>query len=126
MDIKKLTNKSDNIGLWSSALCIIHCSVLPVLMTLFTTYSPILGNSMNELVVDLLFFLLAFVAVYFSSRSAKNMALKVAFWVFLFCFGLGIFLSYLSFSQYIILLGSCGLIISHFLNLKVFRKTAKA
>ena len=122
MNIQKLENNSDKIGVIGSVLCIIHCALLPLFFTLATGLEEILETYFKESIIDSIFIIVALVAVYFSSKNASKFRLKILFWSFFIIFSTGVFLTgVIEYSAVLTFGGSIGLILTHLLNIRIVR-----
>jgi hypothetical protein len=120
--MKKAVYDSDKIGVASSIICIIHCAIPPLLFTVATGLGNYIEKYFHTFAIDLIFFLIAAIAVFFSSRNTSKYYMRIALWVCLLFFGAGIFLnSIIENAEYIIYLGSFGLIIAHTINHKWYK-----
>ena len=110
-----ITRKSDWMGIASSVGCIIHCLLMPVLLSgaaSFTAHEEYRW-------LDFLFLALAAVAVWFSARKTNSpiiKALLIAAWA-VFA-GSIIWEETLPFASLLMYFGSVLLIVGHVLNLR--------
>ncbi len=112
-------NKADYIGILGSALCIVHCLLVPALAfgsTVATHHEHHAGLRS----LDFLFILINGVAVYYATRNHKSLPLKIFLWgaLVLFSFSLlfegkHVVFSWLGYA------GSALLIIGHLINLYI-------
>lgn len=121
--------KSDWMGMAASIACLIHCSAAPLLFLL----QPLLAGAA---VADhhhhehsgwhYLFFALALLAVWSSSRNSDSRGIRLGLWASLAAFGAGIFLEseHNIFSDVLLYGGSVGLVIAHYLNMRSARSCA--
>lgn len=82
MRIFSWRKNSDLVGIGSSVLCIIHCLLLPILVLL----GSLSGDAHRWAWLDLVFILLATVAVFYSTRRLKSLFLKRGLWLTLLVF----------------------------------------
>ena len=121
MASKIRSSSSDKFGIFSAVLCIIHCTLLPFAVALVTSMDSPFGG--YDYFIDTLFIVISLTAVYFSSRHSSSISIKSALWFFVLVFISGVILEHVSsYGQAIALLGSLGLIIAHFFNLRHCRK----
>ncbi|AFL82680.1 MerC mercury resistance protein [Belliella baltica DSM 15883] len=131
--IKRISTQSaDLMGISASLLCLIHCLVFPVFISLGFIFSP----SENHIhdhnhehvhfdwhILDYLFILLAIWAVYNAVKSTQSKSIKIALWIAVSIFSIGVILHEI-FDWMIIIsfLSSVGLVIIHVINWKFHRK----
>jgi hypothetical protein len=126
--MKSFTSKPiyDYIGIASSGLCFVHCISIPTLLFLQQYYQQNTGNiTIGEggFYWDYLFVLVSFIAVYVSTQNTDSSKIKIALWSFFILFAFAILfeedIENLEFLGYF---SSVGLMITHFLNIKYYRK----
>ena len=109
--------KSDIVGILGSGLCLVHCLMLPVIFIGMGGSGSMHGLMGHDL--DYLFLFVAWIAVYFTTKKTDSRLVKFLLWGFLLICSIGIiFHDYAPFVQYIIYLGSTGLIVSHLINIR--------
>ncbi|WP_035332863.1 MerC domain-containing protein [Dyadobacter crusticola] len=111
-------NKADYIGILGSALCIVHCLLVPALAFGSTVATHHEHAGLWSL--DFLFIIINGVAVYYATRNHKSLPLKIFLWAALALFsfsllfeGKHIVFSWLGYA------GSALLIIGHLINLYI-------
>jgi len=119
--MEKIKIHSDYIGIIGSGLCVIHCLLTPIFLSL----SMFLPHTEEESffsvghLLELLFLFIAFFAVFNSSSRTPFNKVSVAFWFFFFLFAIGVLFhddfKCLAFISY---LGSFGLVVTHIINIK--------
>lgn len=116
--MKIFSKQSDKIGIISSFLCLAHCLSMPVLLSMQPLSAGLEPHTHGHL-LELLFLIFSFIAVYFSTRHTASLSMKYAFYLVLGLFTLGfIFEESLYWVKYLGYLGSLGLIILHLYNWK--------
>lgn len=81
MNINRLTPKSDIIGASASLLCLVHCIATPFLFVWYTSTTIIERTSLwwwNML--DLVFLIISFFAVYWSVKTTSKHWMRVILW----------------------------------------------
>ena len=124
MNLAHEAKKSDWMGMAASIACLIHCSAAPLLFII----QPLLTGAAiadhhhhhEHSVWHYLFFVLALLAVWRSSRSSDSRAIRLGLWVSLAAFGMGIFFEseHSYFSDVLLYGGSVGLVVAHYLNMR--------
>ncbi|HET6242953.1 MAG: MerC domain-containing protein [Bacteroidetes bacterium] len=115
----KKTPNSDIIGILSSGLCLVHCLALPAAFLYIGDSSAGHSHGHGGFNYDYLFLSIAIVAVFFTTKKTSSTFIKFSLWIFLLiCTFAIIFHDYSPFIQYIMYIGSAGLIISHVLNIR--------
>lgn len=129
--IKRVSAQSaDFMGISASILCLIHCLAFPVLISLGFIFSPVDNHTHEHDHVhfdwhwmDFLFVALAIWAVYNAVKSTQSKSIKIALWIAVSIFSVGVLLhDVFSWMLYISLLASIGLVIIHIINWKYHRK----
>lgn len=116
--MKTLIRQSDKIGVLSSFLCLAHCLFVPVLLSM-QPLTVHLDTHTSGHALELLFLLVSFVAVFFSTRHISSKAMKLAFYAVLGLFIVGfVFEESFYWTKYLGYLGSLGLIVLHLYNWK--------
>ena len=124
MNIKLLSFNSDKVGVVSSLLCLIHCLVLPAIISIEPLLSEFLFEELHF--VEYLFLALSFIAVYFSSKKSP-VHLKYIFYIVLGVFTLAILLEeQFTWMPYLAYLGSVCLITAHLVNYYKYQRCAVA
>ncbi|WP_299895587.1 MerC domain-containing protein [uncultured Aquimarina sp.] len=116
-------NYSDWLGVTTSSLCAVHCTLTP----LFFATRPILENTLNKhghgagfwALLDYLFLGLSLIAVWYSARHTSNSIVKWIFWSAWSIFTIGLLseLFHISYGKWLMYVGSFMLIGMHLLNL---------
>lgn len=129
--IRKLSFQSaDIMGISASIMCMIHCLALPVLISVGFILSPV-DNHIHEHDhvhfnwhwIDFLFVALALWAVYFAVKSTQSKSIKIALWVAVSIFSIGVmFHDVFHWMLYLSLIGSIGLVVIHIINWKFHGK----
>jgi len=122
--------KSDWMGMAASVACLIHCSAAPLLFLL----QPLLAGAAvadhhhhhEQSLWHYVFFALALLAVWYSSRSSDSRAIRFGLWASLTAFGIGIFFEaeHNIFSNVLLYGGSVGLVVAHYFNMRSARSCA--
>lgn len=112
--IKNFIHNSDKIGALSSTFCLIHCIATPFLIGSIL-YSDL--QVKTYLLLDYLFLVINFGAVWFSTRKHSNQYIKLALWSFFAIFSITLLTeSLFSYAHYILYVASFGLIVTHIYN----------
>jgi len=78
----KLNTQSDILGSTASALCLMHCLATPFLFATHTVH--VHGHHSSPFwwgMLDILFVVISFFAVYWSVKNSKKKAIKYALWI---------------------------------------------
>jgi hypothetical protein len=122
-----ITRKSDLIGILGSLACLIHCLALPALFYFFQ-FAIGFHQTVGGHWLEYAFVAVASVAVATTVKRSTSATVKTLLISSLLLFTSGILLeSILSFSVYLLHLGSLGLITGHSINIgqqhhKIFKK----
>lgn len=129
--IRRISFQSaDIMGISASILCMIHCLAFPVLISVGFIFSPV-DNHIHEHDhihfdwhwIDFLFVALAIWAVYNAAKSTQSKSIKIALWVAVSIFSVGVLLHDVFYWMlYVSLIASIGLVIIHIINWKFHRK----
>lgn len=115
MKFYKAKKYSDLLGIISSAICFLHCLILPLLWVWYSAYSLKPWH-----LLDYLFIVLAGIAVYFSAKNTAFVFLKIGLWISYIIFAVSlIFHETVVYAHYISLSGSVALILCHTVNFKL-------
>jgi hypothetical protein len=115
----KSIHKSDLVGIAGSALCLVHCILLPVVFIYNGEHHHHHHEHWLGVNIDYFFLLIAVVAVYLTTKKPWPVFVKVALWVSLTACFVGIALhDYEPSLKYVLYLGSLGLITSHIFNIR--------
>jgi hypothetical protein len=81
MKIINFTSRSDIIGATASAMCFIHCLVTPFLFVAYSN-TAIIGDTHPWWwgILDIVFLVISFFAVYWSTYNTSKQFLKYTFW----------------------------------------------
>ena len=116
---KRLLEKIDILGTTASLLCIVHCGVIPVLLTLGTIGVSAEGtdHKIFDLILIGLGLLLGFIAFYSGYKLHHSRTLPLGFFFLGFiAFIIGYFEYFNGLSEFFISTGSFLLIVAHFYN----------
>jgi hypothetical protein len=114
----KNAHKYDLIGITGSALCIVHCLFFPVIF-MYSGEFHHHYEAIPFLDLDYLFLGIAGLAVYSATSKSGSSKIKIALWLSLAACLTGVVLHhYIPNFKYILYLGSLGLIVSHFFNMR--------
>ena len=130
-----LAQKSDNVGIISSVLCLIHCLLLPIAVSAMSvannhyhdhSHDHAHGHSLLSLeTLDYVFWVFSILAVYYSSRQTTHRGVKWAFALAGLLFTMGIlFNTYLPFGHAWSYAGSFCLIFTHYYNMRYCKHCA--
>ena len=121
-------NYSDWLGVATSSLCAVHCTLTPLL---FAT-RPILESTLDKhghgagfwTLLDYLFLGLSLIAVWYSSRHTSNSIIRWIFWSAWSIFTIGLLseLFHFSYGKWLMYTGSIALIGMHLFNLFYVKK----
>lgn len=126
--MEKIKMQSDYIGIIGSGLCFIHCILTPVVLSAGLFIPSTESESFFSLghLLELLFVLIAFFAVFNSSSRTPCYEVRMAFWSFFTLFAVGIlFHDHFKWMVYVSYLGSLGLIVTHIINIKNCKRCNK-
>lgn len=115
-------NKPDTIGVVASSLCLLHCLLTPVL---FIAQAQIINHEASAPIwwkmLDYIFLIISFFAIYRSSKSTSKRWIKLALWFAWLCLCFIILnekLAWFAIPEYAIYIPSIGLIFLHLYNQK--------
>ena len=78
----KLSLPFDTIGMFAGILCTIHCIATPLLFIAKACSTTCCSDApVWWIMIDYLFLLISFIAIYFISKSLTIKWLKVSFWI---------------------------------------------
>lgn len=78
----KLSLPLDTIGIFAGILCTIHCLATPILFIAKACSTTCCGDApVWWIMIDYLFLLISFIAIYFISKSLSIKWLKTSFWI---------------------------------------------
>ena len=78
----KLSLPFDTIGMFAGILCTIHCLATPLLFIAKACSTTCCSDApVWWIMIDYLFLLISFIAIYFISKSLTIKWLKVSFWI---------------------------------------------
>jgi len=130
---KLLSQKSDNVGIISSVLCLIHCLLLPVAVSAMSVANHGLHNHahghqhLHESLefMDYIFWVFSLLAVYYSARQTTHTGVRFAFGFAGLLFTCGIlFKEVLPFGEAWAYAGSFCLILTHTYNMRYCKHCA--
>lgn len=102
-------HKSDWIGILGSFLCVIHCVLLPFVLSAASFVEFLDGP------LEIMFLSLSSIAVYFSTKNFQTTKLKIGLWLSWGLLVLGTFIhEYNIIGIYIQICGSISLIFHHY------------
>lgn len=113
--LKSITN-ADQLGIISSALCLIHCLLTPVFVgsVLITDHAADQYHYLNYF-----FLVLSLVAVWTSTRKQSNLTIRTLLWLFFVVFSITLLTEQSSVvSRYIMYAASIGLVVTHYFSLR--------
>lgn len=117
-----LTQKSDVFGAFASTICLIHCLITPLIFVAQTCSKTCCATAPTWWkMIDLLFLIISFFAVYHSTNLPTKSWLKISFWISWIGLALLIIndnLNVIELAHESIYLPSLGLIILHLYNRK--------
>ena len=112
----------DNIGIIAGTLCAVHCIATPFLFIAKACTSTCCSDApIWWTVIDYLFLIISFIAIYQTTRNSKIYWLKISMWVSWILLGISIFsqsfnLTFLP--NNFIYFPAFSIIVLHFYNLK--------
>ncbi len=137
-----LSQKSDNMGIISSVLCLIHCLLLPIVVSAISVaknhvhdhHDHAHGHShapefslMSYETLDYVFWIFSLLAVYYSMRQTTHRGIKLSFVGAGLLFTMGILFSHsLPFGHAWSYAGSVCLIATHYYNMRFCKHCAVA
>lgn len=114
--------KTDNVGIFASMFCMIHCMATPFLFLAKTCSASCCGATpMWWSSIDYIFLLVSFFAIYQSSKNSSKIWLKYALWIswaFLLIILLNEKFYIISLFEYAIYIPAMTLVVLHLMNLK--------
>ncbi len=114
-------NLYDYVGIASSGLCFLHCTLLPVVLVAMK------AGETEYPFFDFLFLGVSFVAVYFSVRHHQGTLLKKMLWGFFGLLAVSILMEEVSpVFEYLGYVAALGLISAHVYNIRYCRTCAVA
>ncbi len=117
-----LIQKSDLFGAAASTICLIHCLITPLIFVAQTCSKTCCATAPTWWkIVDLIFLIISFFAVYHSTSITTKLGLKIGFWLSWIGLALLIIndnLNLFKLSHECVYLPSLGLIILHLYNRK--------
>jgi hypothetical protein len=129
--IRRISFQSaDIMGISASILCMIHCLAFPVLISAGFIFSPV-DHHIHEYDhlhfdwhwIDFLFVAFAIWAVYNAAKSTQSKSIKIALWVAVSIFSMGVmFHDVFHWMLYLSLMGSISLVVIHIINWKFHGK----
>lgn len=116
MSFKFFQKNADQIGIFSSVLCLAHC----LSFTLFISLQPFLSRwlGVDFHFLDYFFLLLSYVAVYFATRAADKLMKRMFYAVIILFTVATLFKETLYWMHYPAYAGSVSLIVIHLINLR--------
>ena len=130
-----LSQKSDNVGIISSILCLIHCLLLPVAISAVSVANHHLhdhghGHTHSHgglEFLDYIFWVFSLIAVYYSVRHTHHIRIRLAFYFAGLLFTGGIlFKDYLPGGEIWSYMGSLCLICTHAYNIRYCKHCVEA
>ncbi len=122
LNINKIHKNSDNIGIISSTVCTIHCMLTPFLFVAKSCSATCCKHTPNWWkAIDILFLIISFIAIYFSSKNSNDKFIRLSFWMSWFFLSFIIVNEHIEFiliSQWLIYIPAFTLIFTHFYNRK--------
>ncbi len=128
----RYTPVADKLGIVSAVICAVHCLVIPAIFLLKYTWADSTGAATGKAgwgsglphwweLLDYIFLIVGFVAVYHAARHAVKKNIKRSLWFFWLCLAIAVvFEQKLHWMAYI---ASAGLIFTHFFNIRNHTKT---
>jgi len=111
------TAKSDYLGIISSILCLIHCLALPFFFLLGIQFNEYWKHNYENF--GLLFLFISFITVFYSAKNANSLYVSLFMWLFFISLAIGIlFEENFRAAQYLLGIGSVGLVITHIANIR--------
>ena len=120
--INNVINDFDNVGIIASSLCMIHCIGTPFLFiakacsTSCCSEAPLWWQ-----LIDYLFLIISFVAIYFVTKNSIHKWIKISFWITWFILLLSILnhtFPIIEAPKYFTYIPASAVIILHFYNLR--------
>ena len=88
MQMKKILLPFDNIGIIAGCLCGIHCIATPFLFVAKAcTYTFCSEAPIWWIMIDYLFLIVSFLAIYYTNKNTTIYWLKFSLWLSWFCLG---------------------------------------
>lgn len=125
-----LHRNSDQLGALSSSICAVHCMATPFLFVAKSCSDVCCsGTPTWWRIIDVLFLVISFIAIYFSAKNSTNTKIKIGLWVSWVILALIIVNEYynvLHLPHWLIYIPAVSLIVLHIYNRKYCRcKTDK-
>lgn len=115
---RSFDKKADSLGITFSALCILHCVSLPVILS-FSALSSITSIIHELYYIEYLFLFLAFTAIYYASKRSKTLKIKLGFWITFIILVISFYMhEYNNIAKIVSVLSSTALIFLHILNIR--------
>lgn len=122
MVFKTVVEKSDSLGVMASGLCLIHCLATPFLFVAKTcAVSCCAAAPIWWVLLDYVFLIVSFFAVYWSTFTTSNDKVKSALWISWVLLSLILIneqVQLVALSQYAIYVPAFALVALHIYNLK--------
>ena len=120
-----LTQKSDNIGAIASTLCLLHCIATPLIFIVQAGSLSCCGSPPSWWkLIDVLFVIISFFAIYNSTLTSSSKIIKVSlwfFWFFLFFIILNEKIGWFHLNESLIYIPAIALTVLHLYNKKHFQ-----
>ncbi len=123
-------SRYDLLGVSASGLCVIHCTLTPLLFTAKPMLESTMGEHAHEggflAFFDYTFLVLSLVAVWFSARHTSHPNIKWILWIAWVVFAIGLLSEPLdlAFGKWLMYAGSITLVITHLQNYRYCRNHA--
>lgn len=131
MDQTKKLNYSDWLGAAASGLCVIHCTLTPLLFAarpmLESTLDVHAHGSGFWALLDYLFLILSLAAVWYSARHTGHTGIKWILWGAWGIFAIGLLSEpfHFSYGKWFMYAGSITLVVAHLYNHRYCKKIHK-
>jgi hypothetical protein len=123
---QEVENIADKAGIASAVLCTVHCLVVPMLFLIKFTWADELANYRLPYwweLLDYLFLLISFFAVYHSASHTASRPIKMSLWIFWAILAISIIFSkHLHALAYV---ASAGLVSTHFMNIRRMKRAIR-
>lgn len=120
-----IKQKPDYIGAIASALCLLHCIATPFIFIVQAGSLNCCGSTPSWWkLIDILFVIISFFAIYNSTRTSRSKIIKVSlwfFWLFLFIIIINEKIGWLHLNESLIYIPAIALTVLHLYNKKHFQ-----
>jgi len=115
------SQRADQIGAWTSALCLIHCAIPPFFFAASSAWQTPPGWEF----FDLAFLIVSFLAVWFANKNVVSKRMRVLLWIgwVVLAAGIGAEQGGWHPGKILLYVGSAILVLGHLWNLRTNKKS---